>query len=342
MKVLIIKITSMGDIIHTFPAVTAAQVAHPQLAVDWVVAPEFADLLPLHPAVRRAIHCPLRRWRGRYWQALRRGEVAAFLRDLRADRYDLVIDAQSALKTGLIASLAHGPVHGYDAASVREYGAHWVYQARHAVDKQQHAITRLQQLFASALHYSAPAAHEPTYGLSRAQLTPVNFTLPPRFVLAIPNTTWTTKLWPEEQWFGLFAALQQAGLPVLIPFGNAREQQRAEQWSQRFEHLQVLPALTLRECGYVMTQATAAICVDTGLGHLAAALQIPSLHLYGPTDPEKIGARGPQQIILRAPMHCAAQCKRRCHHDKVPSDSAYCLGHLRWETVWQALQRLLG
>ncbi len=341
MNVLILKITSMGDIIHTFPAVTAAHAAHPELQIDWVVAPEFADLLSLHPAVRRAVLCPLRRWRGRYWQALRNGEMSTFLRDLRADTYDLVIDAQSALKTGVMARLAHGPAHGYDAQAVREYGAQWGYQHRHAVDTQQHAITRLQQLFASALNYSAPSTLNPDYGLSRAQLKPVSFTLPPRFVLVIPNTTWTTKLWPEQQWFGLFRALEQAGLPVLIPCGNAREQQRAEQWSQRFQHVRVLPALTLRECGYVMTQATAAVCVDTGLGHLAAALQTPSLHLYGPTDPEKIGARGPQQTILRAPEHCETTCKRRCYHDKTPSDSAYCLRHLSWETVWQALQRLL-
>lgn len=341
MKVLIIKITSMGDIIHTLPALTAAKAAHPSAQFDWVVAPEFADLLLLHSGVHQAIPCPLRRWRGRYWQALCQGEVTAFMRALRGSHYDVIIDAQAALKTGLMARLARGTAHGYDAQSVREYGAHWGYQQRHAVSPALHAIDRVQQLFAHALDYAAPLDDRPDYGLVRQRLPAAPVSLPARYVVAIPNTTWPTKHWPESQWMGLLAALQRIDIPVLVPWGSAHEHQRALRWSEQCSHVRVLPKMNLRDCAAVLAQASATISVDTGLGHLAAALNTPSIHLYGPTHPEKIGARGYRQQLLQAPLRCNPRCKRICHHNSKPQDSAHCLAHLAWQTVWKQLQGLL-
>ena len=341
MKVLIIKITSMGDILHTFPALTAAKAARPEVSFDWVVAPEFADLLQLHPAVSQAIPCPIRRWRGHYWQALQQGEVWDFIKNLRQKRYDVIIDAQSALKSAVIGKIARGAQSGYDKNSVREYGAHWFYTQRFAVEKQQHAVTRLCSLFAKALLYPIDPHAPENFGIDFTRLPTTTLLVPAEYVMIIPNTTWPTKHWPDAHWNALLQKMNPNGIAALIPWGNALEKQRAEGLAANNRNVFVLPKLTLMECASLIAKAKAAVCVDTGLGHLAAALGTPAIHLYGPTHPEKIGARGPAQIALNSRTHCKPTCKRICHFTQMPSEQAQCLQDLSVDEVWQKLTTLL-
>jgi heptosyltransferase I len=164
MKVLIIKMTSMGDVIHLFPALTDAVNHCPDIRFDWVIEESFQELPKWHPAVDEIIPIAMRRWRRSPTSVFREPTLKNALTKLRHQSYDLVIDAQGLLKSALISTLARGPVAGLDWNSAREKSASLFYQQKHSVSPKQHAVTRMRQLFAKALAYPMPA-NIPDYGL---------------------------------------------------------------------------------------------------------------------------------------------------------------------------------
>ncbi len=158
MRVLIVKLTSMGDLIQALPALTDAANAIPEIEFDWVVDEAFAELPLLHPNVKNVIKSAHRRWRKSKWHTLKSGELWRFFKELRLNRYDLVIDAQNNLKSACVTRLARGTRCGMDKASVRERGAHLAYQKTFAIpgNREQHAITRIRSLFSAVLGYPLP------------------------------------------------------------------------------------------------------------------------------------------------------------------------------------------
>ena len=202
MKALLVKTSSIGDLLHTLPAVTDAQRARPDLRFDWVVEEGLRAVPGWHPAVERVITVAYRKWRFRPLKGLFGGPLAAFRQELRRETYDRVIDAQGLYKSAVITRLTLGERHGLDLASCREKLAPLAYQRRHAVPRRQHAVQRLRALFALALDYPLPAT-PPDYGIDRARLPPPP--LPGRYLAFLHGTAWTSKLWPESHWRGLAA-----------------------------------------------------------------------------------------------------------------------------------------
>lgn len=292
---LIVKTSSLGDVVHTLPALTDAMRALPGIRFDWVVEEAFAEIPSWHPAVDRVIPVAIRRWRKQLWQTVRSGEWTRFKTALRATRYDLVIDAQGLLKSAWLTRQVAAPSAGYDRHSIREPLASLAYDRRFAVAREQHAVERIRQLFALAFGYDKPATTG-DYGLTRAQFAAA--TIPQRRVMFLHGTTWPTKLWPEPYWQTLCKQVVDAGYAVTLPWGNAEEKARAERIAAVAAGAVVLPRLKLRELAVELANSTAVVAVDTGLGHLAAALNIPALSLYGPTRPVLVGAYGANQIHL--------------------------------------------
>src|SRR5690606_15007848 len=141
-RVLIVRTSSMGDLVHTLPAVSDIARHYPGVAVDWVAEEGFAEIPTWHPAVDQVIPVALRRWRKAWWSAPVRRERAAYIRQLQSRRYDAVIDSQGLIKSAaLVAMRAHGPRHGLDWQSAREPLASVFYQHRHAVQPMQAAVT---------------------------------------------------------------------------------------------------------------------------------------------------------------------------------------------------------
>ena len=163
-KILIVKMSSMGDVIHTLPAVTDACAIYPDIEFDWVVEPGFEQIPSWHPAVKQVIPAPLRRFRKTPWQSFKQGEWSSFVKQLRKNRYDLVIDAQGLLKSAIVSLIAKGKRVGLSYESAREKGASFFYQQKVTVPWQQHAVERVRQLFAGALGYPVPKT-APQYGI---------------------------------------------------------------------------------------------------------------------------------------------------------------------------------
>lgn len=296
MRVLLIKTSSLGDVIHTLPALTDALQALPGIQFDWVVEEGFAEIPAWHPAVAQVIPVAIRRWRKQLWSTIRNGEWRRFKQRLRETHYDLVIDAQGLLKSAWLTRYVKAPVAGLDRDSAREPIASRFYDHCYPVPREQHAVERVRQLFAQALGYPLPATTG-DYGLDRARLADPQ-EVP--YLIFLHGTTWASKHWPEADWRALAERMSAQGWAVRLPWGNAEEKARAERIVGGLENAAVLPRLNLAGVAKVIAGARACVAVDTGLGHLAAALDVPSISLYGPTLPGRVGAYGRGQVHLCA------------------------------------------
>jgi heptosyltransferase-1 len=318
LRVLLIKTSSLGDVIHTLPALTDAMRALPGVQFDWVVEEGFAEIPTWHPAVANVIPVAIRRWRKNPWQTLKNGEWRAFKQRLRSTRYDLVIDAQGLLKSAWLTRYVKAPIAGLDKHSAREPMAARFYNRPYAVARGQHAVERLRQLFAQALGYQLPAELG-DYGLDRSRLLTAKNDAP--FVLFLHGTTWDSKHWPELYWRQLAERMTEQGLQVRLPWGNPAEKARAERIADGLDNAVVLPKLNLAGVARVLASAQGCVAVDTGLGHLAAALDVPTLSLFGPTNPGLTGAYGRSQVHLAADYPDCAPClQKKCTYRPTPEE----------------------
>jgi heptosyltransferase-1 len=299
MRVLIVKTSSMGDVLHTLPALTDAMQAIPGITFDWVVEEGFAQIPSWHPAVDQVLPVALRRWRKNWFSATVRAERAAFKQRLRQQKYAAIIDAQGLIKSAaLVTRLARGVKHGQDWHSAREPLASLFYTYRHAIAKQQHAVERTRELFAKSLGYQKPAL-QGDYAIARHFVTP-DMRQTDNYLVCLHATTRDDKHWPESHWRELLTLLAASGVKVKLPWGAEHEHQRALRLAAGFSHVEVLNKLTLEQVAHVLAGARAVISVDTGLSHLTAALDRPNITLYGPTDPGLIGGYGKNQHVLLA------------------------------------------
>jgi len=299
MRVLIVKTSSMGDVLHTLPALTDAQLNIPGIRFDWVVEEGFAQIPSWHPAVDRVIPVAIRRWRKAWFSAPIKAERHAFREAVRAREYDAVIDAQGLVKSAaLVTRLAHGIKHGMDWQTAREPLASLFYQRRHIIARQQHAVERTRELFALSLGYSKPTT-QGDYAIARHFLRETDSDIAP-YLVFLHATTRDDKHWPEANWRELITLLSQTGLRIKLPWGAPHEQERAKRLAEGFDYVDVLPRMSLEEIARVLAGAQFVVSVDTGLSHLTAALDRPNITLYGPTDPGLIGGYGKNQVECRS------------------------------------------
>lgn len=336
-RVLLIKTSSMGDVIHTLPALTDAAQALPGIRFDWVVEDAFADIARRHPAVQKVIPCALRRWRKHPIKARTSGEWAAFRAQVSAPGYDAVIDAQGLLKSAVVTRLARAPRYGLDRASAREGLSALALDHPLSVPRGQHAVSRVRQLFAQALGYTVAPDSPPDYGLPRSA-APCPLAQPAELVFC-HGTTWPTKHYPEAYWRELAKLACEAGHKVYLPWGNAAEQQRAQRIAEGVTGCEVLPSMTLAALTDAFLRWDGFIAVDTGLAHLAAAAGMTGVGLYGPTDPALTGVLGPRAHSLSARFPCAPCVQERCTYrgEKGQGVEPPCFSSLPPARVWEHL-----
>jgi heptosyltransferase-1 len=342
MRVLIIKLTSMGDLMHVLPAITDATKHFPDITFDWVVDKAFAAVPKWHPNVDRVIPTQHRIWRKGWMKSLLSGELKDFYQTLNQADYDVVIDMQNNIKSAIVSLLRRGQIHGVDKASSREKPAYLAYHYRHAVDPQQHAVTRMRQLMALSLGYPMPTTvADAGVNLDHCHWPESNIPTPTRYVMLVHNASWLTKLWPMTHWQGLTLKLAKAGYSVMIPCGNDEEFQRAKQIASVTDQAFALPRLPLDNVVAIMQGATAVVGSDTGLAHMAAMMGKPAITLYGATDPTLIGTEGPNQTHLISEYACAPCYKRTCPLAEAQHGHPVCMQAMDVEQVWHRLEPLL-
>jgi heptosyltransferase-1 len=298
----------MGDVFHTFPALSDALKALPDLQIDWVVEKSFAEIPQWHPAVDKVHPIELRRWRKSLFSKQTRQETKAFFETINQTKYDLILDAQGLYKSLWVARRVNAPISGFDFKSAREPLSSLFYQNKYRVAKDQHAILRLRQLFAKALDYPLTEDAPIVYGLntqawSKPEILIENVGQDDYWVF-LHGTTWETKYWPEGYWIELLHTANSAGVKVVLPWGNEEEHERALRIGSSAENN---PAwvpddmLSLNTIAKILKNAQAVVSVDTGLSHVAAALEVPIVVLYRVTDPVLVGADGSKVTRLESP-----------------------------------------
>lgn len=337
MRVLLIKTTSMGDLIHTLPALTDASRAIPGITFDWVVEDVFKDIPRWHPAVDKIIPVALRRWRKGVFSQETRSGLSQLRQQVRQQHYDLILDAQGLVKSSLLTFFASGTRAGLDWKSARESLASLAYQRKFKVDFYQHAIVRMRTLFSLALGYPLPASI-PDYGLNKQQFSPQ--VSDDNYLVFLFGTTWTSKQWPETYWSQLAELAGKSGLRVKVSGNNAEELQAAGRIAANHTNVDILPRLTIAEMANLLANAKAAVAVDTGFGHLAAALDIPTVSIYGSTNPAYTGALGKSAVNLAANFPCSPCLSRECTYKGVSSVTPACYATVEPLRVWTALQAL--
>jgi heptosyltransferase-1 len=297
MRILLIKTSSLGDIIHNLPVASDIARHLPEAQIDWVVEENFADVPRLHPAVQRVIPVAIRRWRKALLKQATWQEIKAMRELVRGVHYDAVIDTQGLIKSAWLARKARGVKHGMDNASAREPLAARFYDVRHPVARAEHAVTRNRLLAAAALGYTLTGAAD--YGLAQAEIavspaptcgkSGVTEGVPVPFVTLLTATSRDDKLWPEAHWVALGDWLQQQGFAAQLPAGSARERERAERIAGQIPGATVAPPSSITQLAAAMQPAACVIGVDTGLVHLAAALGRPTVALYCASVPALTG-----------------------------------------------------
>jgi heptosyltransferase-1 len=335
MRVLILKISSLGDVVHTLPAITDAAKAIPGIQFDWVIDEAYTEIARWHPAVDRLIVFPHRRWRRQLFSAVFKGEFIRLIRDLRKRRYDLIIDAQGQVgKTMWLAWLAKGERAGMDWSSVREPVVSLAYQKKLAIPKGQHAVDRLRQLFAKSLGYQVPSTPG-EYGINREKRFQTK--VEPQRLMFLHRTSWITKEWPEDYWKQLLQLATDNGYDVQMTWGNELEQQRAVRLAEGFSNVRILDRLTVTELAHEMAPCAGIVAADTGLGHVAAALAIPTISLYGPTSSGLTGAYGESQKYIQSEFECAPCLQKQCSYNGRSDVQPACFKEISPVRVWDEL-----
>ena len=281
LRVLIVKLSSLGEVVHAMPVVDDIRAAHPGALIDWVVEPGFAPLVRRVDGVHAAIECALRRWRKAWWTAETRREWRAFRKHLGAQHYDVVIDLQGLAKSALIARLAHGVSHGLanrtDGSSF-EMPARWLVDHAIRIAPRTHALDRSRLLAAKALGYTLHGP--PRFGL-QSSLNSRASAIAPRTVVFVHGTSRTDKLWPEPHWIALGRQLTAQGWRLALPQASAEERLRAERIAAALGGgCEVWPAMDLAALTDRMGATQGVIGVDSGLSHIAVALNLPHVQIY--------------------------------------------------------------
>lgn len=297
-RLLLVKTSSLGDVVHALPVASDLRRKFPGLEIDWVVEEAYADIPHLHPAVRHVIPIALRRWRRSLTRAATWREMRTALAALRADDYDLILDVQGLVKSALLVAMTRrtpdgdGRRCGYGRGAARERLATAFYDDGFDIPKDLHAVERNRRLAAAACGYACDLPLD--YGIAASCAAPVDrpsWHGPEPCAVLLTGTSREEKLWPEDRWIGLMASLAGHGLRSVLPAGSPAERDRAERLAAALPATTVVaPPLPLAALAGLCANARLVVGLDTGLTHLAVALGRPTLALFGGSDPLLTGA----------------------------------------------------
>ena len=289
MRILLVKTSSLGDVIHNLPVVSDLRLSFPDAQIDWCVEEAFVDLPRLHPEVSDIIPVALRRWRKSLAQPATWHEIGSFRKHIGRTAYDAILDTQGLLKSALIARQAKGRRYGYAAEVTREPLAARFYDETFLIPRNVHAVERNRWLSAAAFDY--PVDLPLNYGISPPEVD-LSWLAGQRHAVLFTATSRDDKLWDETNWIVVAQSLTDHDLTPVFPSGSAPERQRAERIVAKVPGSSVAPAMSLRQLSGLIGSARLAIGVDTGLVHLATALRVPTIALYISTDPALTGVYG--------------------------------------------------
>jgi heptosyltransferase-1 len=316
LKVLIVKLSSLGDVVHAMPAVQDIMRAVPGVQIDWVVERGFLPLVRRCKGVHRIIASDLRQWRKQPFKAATRQAWHLFKVELQQERYDAVIDLQGLTKSALVSGMArlseggkrYGLANQTEGSSF-EAPARWVADVAVTLPAHIHAVTRSRELCAKALAYGLPLPMEfglvPLVDKAPADIKTIAFRRGLRGMVALVHgTSRADKQWPVAYWCELARQLNDAGFGVVLPHGNPAEEQVSRTIAHDLEHAQVWPAMALDALTDALGTCFGAIGVDSGLSHMAVALDLRHVQIYNFDTAWRTGPL-PPALADQVPHQCS-------------------------------------
>ena len=301
MKILLVRVSSLGDVLHNLPMVADILRHHPGATIDWVVEEGYVSLVRLNPHVRKIIPFALRRWRKGLGKAATRAEMKNFWRTLREEEYDLVFDTQGLLKTGIIMGAARvrqggrkvGLANGSEGSGY-EGASRFFHTESIPLDPRTHAVARGRLVAGAALGYAVDTA--PDFGLPPPEPSARPEWLPREdYAVFFHGTARDAKKWAAADWIATARAL--APMPVLLPWGSAGERVEAEVLAGAMPNARVLPKLSMMDAVTLAQHAALAVGVDTGLTHIAAAFYRPTVEIYADSPKWKTEGNWSPRIV---------------------------------------------
>jgi heptosyltransferase-1 len=288
-RILFVKLSSLGDVVHHLPAVTDLAEHRPGAHLAWAVEEGYADLVKLHPAISEAIPVSLRSIRRNPLAAAPWKRMAAARRAMGRGRWDFVVDTQGLVKSAMLASMAPGSAFGLDAASAREKLASRFYDVKLRIPRDLHAVERNRRLVGEVFGYHPRG--EARYGIVGPEAAPA-WAPRERYMVFLHAASRAAKRWPEERWVDLGRMLAERGYAIVFPGGTEAERALATRLAAAVPGAMAAPAMGLREAAALLAHACAVAGVDTGLTHLAVALGVPTVGIYCATNPGLTGLHG--------------------------------------------------
>ncbi|MDX9708346.1 MAG: lipopolysaccharide heptosyltransferase I [Trichloromonas sp.] len=342
MKVLIVKISALGDVVHALPVLAYLKSADPAVEIDWLVEKSFAPLLEGHPLIHRVHTLEMKARRRQGWTKAV-SAVLAVIKELRREKYDLVLDLQGNSKSGLFTLLSGAPLRvGFDRDGVREWPNLLASNRRvpltaadHHVGARALALARAGLPGGRETLLAGPLPVDPA-ALARVEtlLAEQSLTAGPLVVLHY-GTTWKTKLWPLESWKQLAAALVEKGVRPILTWGNDEEHAAAREiFAASGERAVIWPRGSLKELIALLSRVDLVVGADTGPVHIAAAVGTPTVSIYRVTDAQRNGPRGERHIRLQVDLPCSPCLKKACERD------SECGGRITVEQVLVAMANL--
>ena len=320
LRVLLVKLSSLGDVVHTLPAAMDIKAHFPNAQIDWVVEPSFAPIVRACAAAHRVIACDLRHWRKNMWSQDTRLAWSAFLSELHQVRYDAIIDLQGLTKSALVSWLARTSVTGkrYAMANATDGSAferptRWVANVAIDLEPHIHAMTRGRLLCAKALKYEVPSQLQ--YGLNPSQNLYAIDSLQSsqeakdkqhqhthgdkKIVVFVHGTSRADKEWPLANWHELGLRLSNAGYQIALPYGNEEERLRSVAMAEMIPNAVVWPRMSIDNLMQAMACTDGVIGVDSGLSHIAVALNLPHVQIYNFDTAWRTGPIGSADEAIR-------------------------------------------
>ena len=339
-RILIIKPSSLGDVVHALPVLAGLRAAYPEAHIAWLVGTSFAPLLEGHPLLDEIIRFDRRHY-GKMLRSPRSlVDFVRFVLALRRRRFDLVLDLQGLFRSGFL-SLASGARRRVGFADAREMAGifynHRVQTSRRSCHAVEVNLCMGRELGLKVDPPSFPLGLRPEeLAAARRLLSEAHGAEIERFTAVIPGARWDTKRWRSDRLGELIDRMAAGGLPKCVLLGGPDDRSIAEavRAAARVPVVDLVGRTSLRELAAVLSLADLVVCQDSGPMHLAAALDKPLVAIFGPTNPARTGPYCPSARVVSLPLECSPCYRRQCslrHHN--------CMEQLDVSTVFESVRR---
>jgi len=344
MRILIIKTSALGDIIHALPLLDYLHQVCPGVRIDWVVEEAFLELLSGNPLLDRLITVAFKRWRKSPLARRSVSEIGAFRGQLQERQYDLVFDIQGNIKSGLVCWLAHSKQKiGFSRNAMQErLNGLFTDQKVELLPDDRHATTRYLRIVSAPFGVD-PAGLELTTDIHTAledeaavKLLPPGSSGP--IVLFHAGTTWQTKLWHESGWVALARELLQrhSDATILLSWGNDAEHGMVLRIAQQIgSRVRVLERMSLKRFAALLKRVDCVVGGDTGPVHLAAVVGTATVSFYRCTDGSLNGPKGERHVIVQSPLACTKCLKKSCERNEE------CIGSITPQALADGVESIL-